>query len=121
MRYLFIILLFTSCATKPNIQFEVAKVLNKSGYYIFSVNHCVSSIIKNSQIEVSAEYYMQTGKYKTLDGFYSPVDKKIYYHKGCDNYIIAHEYFHYYLYNIGIPIPEHHKIIWSLEGKCSTF
>lgn len=109
---LIILLLFTSCATDyRRAQAKAVADLTNRGYDLSQVSHSPEILIKETKKEVSAEWFMRTGKYRTIPGFYVPAEQLVVVYKNVPEYVAEHEYKHHYLSQLGIPVNRHHGIM----------
>ncbi|MCP3924542.1 MAG: hypothetical protein GY714_18365 [Desulfobacterales bacterium] len=80
-------------------------------YQVETLEHNPNIIIMDSLKELNEKWFSLTGKDKHIYGFYSYPGKTIYLRKHGSFNTVKHEYLHYYLHQLCVPVENHHRII----------
>lgn len=105
-------MLLTSCATDwRSAQAVAVRDLSRKGFDVSGVGLAPRIVIEDNIKAVSESYFLLTGIYTTVPGFYVSTDRTVYFYKYCSINIAAHEFEHDLLFQLGVPLSEHHGII----------
>ena len=109
-------IMLTGCLTAnpERVRARAVRLLTGGGYNAAAVTGDPVLKVLPSAAHVSGEYFKRTGNARTLSGFYSATRTEITISRYAPFMVWLHEYEHYFLHKLGIPIAEHHGIMRKL-------